>query len=272
MFVDVARIPFLLHLGVAYFHIKLVRYTLLMWLPFYMSSELGCVARQRTRRPVSLALALSAPCKCSAATQRRVHRSTRSHTLALSNRSTVFVICSACPSPHAPLSPRSYGASDAGYMSTLFDVGATAGAIAGGVLSDSLFGGQRVTASLPAIALAALLVGNFNAIARGGAQAIGTAMAVLGFLIAIPDTSLGGVATQDVCERNGNGGAVLATALSLTNGIGAMGPILQGFLTPILVARFGWSGVFTAMAALCVVSLLVLLPAARDERRVRRTR
>ena len=157
-------------------------------------------------------------------------------------------------------------------MSTLFDVGATAGAIAGGVLSDSLFGGQRVTASLPAIALAALLVGNFNAIARGGAQAIGTAMAVLGFLIAIPDTSLGGVATQDVCERNGNGGAVLATALSLTNGIGAMGPILQGFLTPILVARFGWSGVFTAMAALCVVSLLVLLPAARDERRVRRTR
>ena len=59
MFVDVARIPFLLHLGVAYFHIKLVRYTLLMWLPFYMSSELGCVARQRTRRPISLALALS---------------------------------------------------------------------------------------------------------------------------------------------------------------------------------------------------------------------
>ena len=42
-FVDVVRIPFLLHLGIAYFWIKLVRYTLLMWLPFYMSSELGCV-------------------------------------------------------------------------------------------------------------------------------------------------------------------------------------------------------------------------------------
>ena len=179
-------------------------------------------------------------------------------------------ICYACPFANASFSPRRYSASDAGYMSTLFDVGATAGAIAGGVFSDGLFDGRRVTASLPAVALAALLVGNFDALAAGGATAIGAAMAVLGFLIAIPDTSLGGVATHDVCERNGNGGVVLTTALSLTNGIGAMGPILQGFLTPILVARFGWSGVFIGMAALCVVSLLVLIPAACDERRAQR--
>jgi sugar phosphate permease len=37
----VARIPYLLHLGGAYFAIKLVRYTLIMWLPYYMAEVLG---------------------------------------------------------------------------------------------------------------------------------------------------------------------------------------------------------------------------------------
>ena len=95
----------------------------------------------------------------------------------------------------------------------------------------------------------------------------GVAMGVLGFCVAIPDTSLGAVATQDVCERHGTGAAVLTTALSLTNGIGGMGPILQGSLTPLVANTYGWPGVFRGAAALLCLGAVVLLPVALDEKR-----
>ena len=95
----------------------------------------------------------------------------------------------------------------------------------------------------------------------------GAAMGVLGFCVAIPDTSLGAVATQDVCERHGTGATVLTTALSLTNGMGGMGPILQGSLTPLIANAYGWPGVFRGAAALLCVGAAVLLPVALDEKR-----
>ena len=87
----------------------------------------------------------------------------------------------------------------------------------------------------------------------------------LGFLIAIPDTSLGAAATQDVCERHGAGNEVLTTALSITNGIGGLGPVLQGTLTPMVVGAIGWDGLFRTLAVVLLVAAVVLMPAAVDE-------
>lgn len=40
-FVDALRLPGILNLGGAYFCLKLIRYTLLLWLPFYLNKKLG---------------------------------------------------------------------------------------------------------------------------------------------------------------------------------------------------------------------------------------
>jgi len=55
----VARIPHLLHLGGAYFAIKLVRYTLIMWLPYYMAEVLGYAPTAAVRLLLTRSLARS---------------------------------------------------------------------------------------------------------------------------------------------------------------------------------------------------------------------
>ena len=196
--------PLLLNIGCAYCAIKLVRYTLIMWLPFFITSQL-----------------------------------------------------------------EGYSDESAGYMSTIFDGGATLGTIVGGTLSDSLCGGRHLAVTLPAIAIGAMIVLNFGSLASlHGSIGLSAGMAFLGFLISIPDSLLGSAAAVAAVQRSGQTTSVLTTALSLVNGIASAGPILQGSLTPIIAARFGWDGVWTACAVLCALAALLLLPAAADERRV----
>mmetsp|Transcript_37047 Transcript_37047/g.108578 ORF Transcript_37047/g.108578 Transcript_37047/m.108578 type:complete len:90 (-) Transcript_37047:446-715(-) len=61
--------------------------------------------------------------------------------------------------------------------------------------------------------------------------------------------------------------AVSATASSLVNGIGAIGPIAQGVLMWLLVGQWGYGGLFRAMGALCAAAAVLLLPVARSEAR-----
>jgi MFS family permease len=58
---------------------------------------------------------------------------------------------------------------------------------------------------------------------------------------------------------------ISATASSLVNGLGSLGPIIQGIGTGALVAVAGWSGLFYAMSAFCCAAALLLLPVARAE-------
>ena len=150
-------------------------------------------------------------------------------------------------------------------MSTLYDVGGMVGAVSGGVIADKVLGGRRISASIPAVFVAAAVAAMFNTISLFGIGAQAAAMASLGFLIAIPDTSLGAAATQDVCERYGAGNEVLTTALSITNGIGGLGPVLQGTFTPMVVSAIGWDGLFRTLAVVLLVAAVVLMPAAVEE-------
>ena len=195
---QVARVPHLCRMSAAYFGVRLVRYTLLSWLPYYMAEELG------------------------------------------------------------------YPSAVAGYMSTAHDAGGFVGGVVGGWLADGLAGGRSVLVALPAMIGAAALLTCFGAASAAGPAANGLAMAALGLLIAIPDNALGASAVQDACRRHG-AGHMLTTALSFVNGVGGMGAMLQGSTTPLLVARFGWAGVWRTAAAACLASAALLLPVARDE-------
>ena len=183
-YMDVMLIPGLLPCGASYFCIKLVRYTLMFWLPFFLAQEHG------------------------------------------------------------------FGAAEAAYFSTLFDMGGVIGSLMCGFLSDKVFGGQRILVS----GLMSLATGFFciwyGMLTTDSNLAHALFLFVIGMMIAGPDSVLGGAATQDVCERAG-AASELSTACGITNGVGSLGSMLQGPLSAFLVANYGWSGLFVFLGLLC---------------------
>ena len=58
-----------------------------------------------------------------------------------------------------------------------------------------------------------------------------------------------------------------ATISGIVNGMGSLGSIVQGWLTPILIERIGWRGLFNLLGALLLAASLALIPAIAVEQR-----
>lgn len=204
-FWDVVRVPGLLLCGVAYFCVKLVRYALLFWLPFFLVTQKG-------------------------------------------------------------LTP-----AIAGYSSMLFDAGGVAGAIATGYMIQTVFRGHKfvATACLCIATGCALIVLAFTALPP---EVTGAAdlppdftttlalMAIVGFLIAGPDSVLGASAAADVCERTPGANDRLSTATGIVNGLGSFGGVAQGYVTAVISETLGWPALFIALGCACFGGTVALLP------------
>lgn len=81
------------------------------------------------------------------------------------------------------------------------------------------------------------------------------AMALVGALLFGPDTVISGCASQDLGGRY-----AAATAAGLVNGIGSLGPILQGRFTAHVSERYGWNTLFDCFVALSLLGALALVP------------
>lgn len=181
--------------GASYFFIKLIRYALMFWLPYYLSNRFGL------------------------------------------------------------------GTRDAAQLSTAFDAGGIVGVILIGRLSDRVPGRGRsawALASLVALVLALVVYVTFG---RSGTIYNAFWLALVGALLFGPDALLSGAAAQDA------GGLTPALATGFVNGLGSFGALLQGFVVPVLAARFGWSALFPAFIALSGFAAVALVPtlSARDE-------
>uniref|UniRef100_A0A0G4F1F7 Major facilitator superfamily (MFS) profile domain-containing protein n=1 Tax=Chromera velia CCMP2878 TaxID=1169474 RepID=A0A0G4F1F7_9ALVE len=197
-FGETLKIPGLMALGFGYFCVKLVRYTLMFWLPYYLSKVLE------------------------------------------------------------------YDAATAGLMSTLFDIGGALGSVVCGIVADRLFDGKKIIVVAPMCALTGILSAMYGPASRGGVHLNMGVMFLVGFMVAGPDSVLGGAATTDVCERNKMNQAV-GTACGLVNGMGSLGAILQGFLTAWIADVYGWTGLFQSLAALGFIAVTVLAPLALED-------
>jgi sugar phosphate permease len=49
-------------------------------------------------------------------------------------------------------------------------------------------------------------------------------------------------------------------ATGFVNGIGSIGPVLQGLLVPPLAKHYGWQALFPTLVALALCAALVLVP------------
>eukprot|EP00051_Salpingoeca_urceolata_P004571 m.65997 g.65997 ORF g.65997 m.65997 type:complete len:260 (-) comp13705_c0_seq2:47-826(-) len=136
-FGDIVMLPSIINLGGAYFMIKLVRYTLMFWLPFYLMDWLN------------------------------------------------------------------YSAGSAALVSSLFDLGGVVGSVGGGFLADKVFPGKRATVLACLCLCTGAAVAVYVQICTLGLVTNAIAIAIMGALVAGPDSALGGAATQDLCVRSG---------------------------------------------------------------------
>jgi OPA family sugar phosphate sensor protein UhpC-like MFS transporter len=188
------RSPQVWNLGATYFGLKLIRYSLLFWLPLYLNDELR------------------------------------------------------------------YGQGDAGYLSVSFEVGGVVGAVTAGALSDRGRGRRGAVIALMCLGLAAALALYIKVAARGPVPNF-AAMALVGFMLFGPDALVSSTAAQDL-----GGAAAAGTAAGVINGVGSAGAILQGTVTTLVKARWGWPAVFVAYTATALACALAMLPFIARER------
>lgn len=147
----------------------------------------------------------------------------------------------------------SYGADEAGYTSSVFELAGFGGVLLAGYLSDRWMGGRRFPVG--ALLMFGLSMACFlhPALSSSGRLANIIGIAVIGALTFGPDVLMAGAGTVDVVRKE-----VAATAAGFVNGVGTLGQIVSPWLASYVAERFGWDRVFQSMSAFALVGGLLL--------------
>jgi sugar phosphate permease len=194
----VVKNPTLWFYSASYFFMKLIRYALLFWLPYYLATRYG------------------------------------------------------------------YSTKLAAVVATAFDLGGIPGVIALNYLSDR--SGRLGRAGLAMLSLVGLALAFFAYVSFGTSNVLSNVLllALIGALLFGPDSILSGAAAIDA-----GGPRAAAMATGFVNGVGSIGPILQGLLIPPFAARYGWDALFPMFVVLSVCAAVVLVPTLRHAARAR---
>jgi sugar phosphate permease len=119
---------------------------------------------------------------------------------------------------------RNFGlaAGEAGYLSTVFDIGGFVGVITAGIVSDRLFSGRRGKVAFFMVVGMMLGTGMLVVVGSTGVVQFAATLAFVGFMLYGPDALLTGAGAIDVGSRR----AALAAA-GIINGMGSAGSVLQ---------------------------------------------
>lgn len=142
----------------------------------------------------------------------------------------------------------------AGYLSVVFEVAGFGGSVFAGFVSDKFFGSRRgPIAALMLLGLAGSCFA-FSGLASLGTVYLAVGMGLLGFMIYGPDTILSGTGAIDLGSRRG-----ASTAAGIINGLGSIGPVIQGIFIGWFSAKFGWSSLFTVFVFAALASGMLML-------------
>jgi sugar phosphate permease len=134
--------------------------------------------------------------------------------------------------------------SNAGYLSTVFDLAGFAGVIFAGFASDKIFKGRR---SLLSAIMLSLMAAAFIMMYVKGATSVlffTISMGVAGFMLYGPDSLISGVGAIDVGTKRG-----ALVAAGIINGTGSIGPIFQEEIIGWLYTKYDQS----------IIPILILL-------------
>ena len=135
-------------------------------------------------------------------------------------------------------------ASNAGYLSTVFDLAGFAGVLFAGYASDKLFKGKR--SLLSAIMLSFMALAFILMYIKGATDLVffTISMGLAGFMLYGPDSLISGVGAIDVGNKKG-----ALVAAGIINGTGSIGPIFQEEIIGWLYTKYDQS----------IVPILILL-------------
>lgn len=148
--------------------------------------------------------------------------------------------------------------SDAGYLSTAFDVAGIAGVIAVGFLSDRVFRGRRAKVSFFFVLFMVLACAFLYVLGRHNLWLFGIGIGMIGFFLYGPDALMSGAAAIEVGSRRS-----AARAAGIINGMGSVGAVVQELILGRVLAQSGVGTVFgflvasSLLAAACLGALLL---------------
>lgn len=147
--------------------------------------------------------------------------------------------------------------SDAGYLSTVFDLAGVAGVVAAGVLSDRLFDNNRARVAFLFILGMVVSCALLYTVGTGSAVMFAVSLGLIGFSLYGPDALMTGAGAIDV------GSAKRATmAAGVINGMGSVGSVLQEIVLGSALESSGPGTVFAILlgasigAAVCLAFLI----------------
>jgi OPA family sugar phosphate sensor protein UhpC-like MFS transporter len=148
------------------------------------------------------------------------------------------------------------GMAGSGLVSIAFDVGGPLGVLAGGYISDKIFGSRRMPASALSLFLLAPILLSFGRLtAAPSPLLIAGLFFIIGFLANLPESLVAGTAAVDFGGRAG-----ASTASGFINGCGSAGAIFGGALPGLIAKAWGWGTLFTALGLSVLVAGILLLP------------
>lgn len=132
-----------------------------------------------------------------------------------------------------------YEVSDAGYMSSVYELIGFFGVILAGYSSDKLFKSKRfstVSIMMIGLGLACLLHPYMTSFGKVGTI---ISIALIGIMTYGPDALICTAGSMDVGGKKGAG-----MAAGIINGMGSIGQMFSGFIVVAINERFGWDNLF----------------------------
>ena len=141
-----------------------------------------------------------------------------------------------------------------GALSALFELAGPVSVLLAGVISDRFFGSKRNPISVICLICLSVLLFSMDKLPPTKWM-LGGCLLLIGFLLYAPDSLVSGTAAVDFGTKKG-----ASTAAGLINGCGSLGAIVGGTIPGFLLDRWGWDGIFTALALSLFFAGCLLLP------------
>lgn len=154
----------------------------------------------------------------------------------------------------------------AGYLSTVFEIGGVVGTTALGFVVTRLLQGRAVYGVTLALLGSTVFMALFQYTGDWGLMVNALFMFLAGACNCGVDPYLSGSIPAEIGERDN----AQAAATGLVNGFGGVGPIIEGPVVGWIADRYGWTGPFYLMVATSLLSFLIMVKAQRMEQSMKR--
>ena len=147
-----------------------------------------------------------------------------------------------------------YDIATAGYLSTSFEIGGVFGTACIGYFIDRVLGGRIHLGVCLALLGSAISLFVFQITKSSGVAFNFGCLFMAGAFSSGPDTIVSGALASEVGNRENAQSAVAG----VINGFGSLGIVLEGPVIAFVITRFGWGGIFYAMIAITLLSVVVI--------------